>query len=190
MNSKAEIIFDAITGIREHIVEEAQDYCFRRRRLPWRRYAGWVACLALAVCVGCFAAYIGMDSKGAGSAADSSGAPGICGNVPSNENMAPAEMEENDNNGEVPESDGAEYHLAAVVLEVGDGYLLVEPLEGEAVLASADRVMVSVAGLDGLPALQEGDRVDITFNGMIMETYPAQISALDVARADQQADGS
>ena len=42
MSQKAEILFDAITGIREDLVEEAQRHVFCRRA-RWRRYGGLAA---------------------------------------------------------------------------------------------------------------------------------------------------
>ena len=65
--NKAEIFFDAITGLREELVEEALD-CRFRRRVPWSRYAGLAACLALVVCVGWFGLMLaggGMGGSGA-----------------------------------------------------------------------------------------------------------------------------
>ena len=44
---KEEIFFDAITNIREDLVEAAQNYDFHRR-VRWERWAGLAACLALA----------------------------------------------------------------------------------------------------------------------------------------------
>ena len=51
MSQKAEILFDAITGIREDLVEEAQRHVFCRRA-RWRRYGGLAACLVLAALAG------------------------------------------------------------------------------------------------------------------------------------------
>ena len=48
MNEKAEILFDAVTGIRPELVERALDAPIRRRPV-WRRYAALAACLALIV---------------------------------------------------------------------------------------------------------------------------------------------
>ena len=63
----------------------------------------------------------------------------------------------------------------ASVLEVHEGYLLVEPLEGEAVRGSADRITVSTGQLEDLPALEAGDVVTVAFDGVVMESYPAQL---------------
>lgn len=51
MREKAEIFFDAVTYIRPELVEEAQNYVFRRRTV-WRRLVPLAACLTLAVCLG------------------------------------------------------------------------------------------------------------------------------------------
>lgn len=81
--------------------------------------------------------------------------------------------------------------FSARVLEVGDTALLVEPAEGSAELASADQIRVNLAedaevlGLDGgacaLADIAVGDTVEITYDGMIAESYPAQIGAQRVA---------
>ena len=53
MREKAEIFFDAVTCVREALVEEAQRHVFRRRsRRP--QYLALAACAALAVCLGLF----------------------------------------------------------------------------------------------------------------------------------------
>ena len=68
------------------------------------------------------------------------------------------------------------------MLEVHDGWLLVEPLEGEDILSSADRFMVSLAGVEEVPDLEAGEEIAVTFDGMIRESYPAQVTATRVER--------
>lgn len=75
--SKAEKLFDAITNVREELVEEALDYRFpAKRAIPWQRYAKWAACLALVVCIGYLASTLrmggmaGSDSTGNGAIMD------------------------------------------------------------------------------------------------------------------------
>lgn len=170
---EAEILYDAITGIRETIVEEAQDYRFRKRA-QWQQYVGLAACLVLVVCIGYFASHIGMGGSNAAppNASESAGSNGCAAPGDGSDQVS----------GEVPDSSGDSFNqetFTAAVLEIRDGWLLVEPLEGEAIRVSADRIMVSVSGLEGLPALQAGDRVDITFDGMILESYPAQITGVE-----------
>ena len=52
--SREEIFFDAITNLREELVEEAQEYVFRKH--SWRRYTRLAACLALTaiLCLGIY----------------------------------------------------------------------------------------------------------------------------------------
>ena len=68
----------------------------------------------------------------------------------------------------------------ATVLEVYEGgSILVEPLAEEtAILASADRLTLSAENAvlpEGVAALSVGDTVSIAFDGMIAESYPAQL---------------
>ena len=70
----AEKLFDAITEVREDLVEEALDYRFQAKKaVPWQRYAKWAACLALVVCIGYLAANLDLRMGGMNSTADSSG---------------------------------------------------------------------------------------------------------------------
>lgn len=81
--------------------------------------------------------------------------------------------------------------FTAAVLEAGEKTLLVEPAEGSAELASADRISVgltagaAVLDVDGEPCtladIRVGDTVEITYSGMIEESYPAQITAQRIA---------
>ena len=63
----------------------------------------------------------------------------------------------------------------AVVLEVHERYILVEPLEGEEIRRTADRITVSTGELEDLPELEAGDLVVVAFGGGVMESYPAQL---------------
>ena len=68
--------------------------------------------------------------------------------------------------------------FTATVLEAGEGYLLVEPVEGDPMLATADQIQVSTEGVELPDGATEGSRVTITFTGGVMESYPAQISGV------------
>ncbi len=80
--------------------------------------------------------------------------------------------------------------FTAVVNIAEEDSLEVEPVEGSAELSSADRIRVSL-GEDTLyfdadgedidrPEFTEGQQIDIVYNGMIAESYPAQISAIEI----------
>jgi len=49
-------------------------------------------------------------------------------------------------------------------------------LEGESELLSSDKIVVSFWNLKQVPEIEEGDILEIVYDGMIQETYPAQIS--------------
>ena len=81
--------------------------------------------------------------------------------------------------------------FSASVLEMTEKTLLIEPEQGSAERASADRISVSLtqdaellnlAGDSCTPAdIHVGDTVEITYDGVIAESYPAQITARRVA---------
>ena len=78
--SGAEKFYDAITQVREDLVEEALDYRFTRRRtIRWQRYVPLAACLALVVYIGYLAANLrmgGMNTAGGNDGSDNSAATG------------------------------------------------------------------------------------------------------------------
>lgn len=75
----------------------------------------------------------------------------------------------------------------ATVIEVTDSSILVKPVDDSPELDSSDQF--SVPNTEKL-ALQTGDTVEITYNGEILESYPAQlgevyeITPLEQAKAD------
>ncbi len=79
-----------------------------------------------------------------------------------------------------------EVSFRATVLENNGSNLLVEPEEGSAELRSADKISVHVSddvklfdsqdkGIN-IDAIEAGDKVQIFYNGLIAESYPAQIN--------------
>ncbi|MGN0586821.1 MAG: hypothetical protein ACI4JF_05985 [Oscillospiraceae bacterium] len=69
--------------------------------------------------------------------------------------------------------------LHAEILEVSDNTILVKPLEGQWELGSADKIF---AGTDNVSEeIKEqfavGAQVEIGYDGLVMETYPAQVNA-------------
>ena len=69
-----------------------------------------------------------------------------------------------------------EESFEATVLELSVVSAVVEPLEGEEERKSSDRIRFSVKGLEGA-WVEPGDIVEIFYDGMIKESYPAGISA-------------
>jgi len=76
----------------------------------------------------------------------------------------------------------------AIVLE-NNGSLLVEPVEGSAELRSADKIIIHTSDTKilnyankeiDITAITVNQRVEVSYNGMIMESYPAQIMAFKI----------
>lgn len=69
----------------------------------------------------------------------------------------------------------------ATVLENMGTSILVQPHEGEDVLKSSDKIVVRLpkdnAVLEDLSQFAVGSKVKITYDGLIRESYPAQITA-------------
>lgn len=74
-----------------------------------------------------------------------------------------------------PEETEPETFLAEI-LEISRKSVLVEPLEDERERKSSDQISFSIGELEDIGA-EEGDIVEITYDGLIMESYPAQIHA-------------
>lgn len=89
---------------------------------------------------------------------------------------------------EPPADTGNEMVLRARVLSVESGSMLVEPVEGSAELASADRISVTLEHMAPSPEPQAGDIVEITYNGEILESYPAQLGAVYGITVAEQAE--
>lgn len=183
MNRKAEKLFDAITLLGEDLVEEAQNYVFRKRRSAWRTFGSLAACMALVASLGLLAAL----PRGCGGAAPPSGDMNSSAGAPSSPaEMPPAASEDtmygdgSDAPGDsAPAPGGAPSapearQFTARVLEVREDGLLVEPLEGEAERRMADRIEVAAGG--GVPALAAGDLVRVTYSGEIQEIDPPRIT--------------
>ena len=64
----------------------------------------------------------------------------------------------------------------ATILEVRDGYYLVEPVDGSTELNSADQITVPITNINPSPEPEVGDVLEIEYDGSIAESYPAQIT--------------
>jgi len=72
---------------------------------------------------------------------------------------------------------GGEQAFDATILEIQDGRAVVEAAEGAAIRNSADQISFSTEGLDEIGA-EVGDIVTVVYTGPVMESYPAQITAV------------
>lgn len=68
-----------------------------------------------------------------------------------------------------------EYAFQATVLEVTETHLLVEPVEGSRERDCSDKMVIVLEGRPVWPLPREGDLVEICYDGMIQELYPARI---------------
>ena len=75
------------------------------------------------------------------------------------------------------------HRFVATILELDGTTALVQPVEGEDELRSADKIHFGIADLGGIGA-QVGSDVEIYYTGGIMESYPAQINAIKWTLAD------
>ena len=64
----------------------------------------------------------------------------------------------------------------ATILEIHDGYYLVEPVAGSTELNSADQITVPMTNMNPSPEPEVGDVLKIEYDGSIAESYPAQIT--------------
>jgi hypothetical protein len=72
---------------------------------------------------------------------------------------------------------GDEQSFLATIIEISGNTVTVEPLEGEDILRSSDRVTFATDNLDEI-GVSVGDVVNILYKGEIMESYPAQVNAV------------
>lgn len=68
------------------------------------------------------------------------------------------------------------FTFQAIILEIQDGYYLVEPIEGSAECNSADQITIPITNMNPSPEPEVGDILEIEYDGSIAESYPAQIA--------------
>lgn len=193
MNRKAEIFFDAITLLREDLVEEAQNYIFRKKRSGWRRFGSLAACAVLVVSLGMLAVLPrgcgGAGGSGANSAPPQSAdtAPDLSGGAyygdGSDHNMngapPPAPTEEPEAAPADTPGDGL-IRFSGHVLKVLEDELLVAPFDSLPEVPAL--VRVPTAGLGELPEFYLGGVVQVACRGFTLEEGAAV--AENVARID------
>ncbi len=82
------------------------------------------------------------------------------------------------------EEDKVEYSFNATILEINGDSVIVEPLADEQESNSASRISFGISGLPNIDA-KVGDFVKVTYTGGIMESYPAQINAINWEKAKE-----
>ncbi len=71
-----------------------------------------------------------------------------------------------------------EFSFCGTIIQVEENLFFVEPDKNEEIRKSADKIMVGKLQLDTNVKFEIGERVKITYDGYVMETYPAQIKAI------------
>ena len=75
-----------------------------------------------------------------------------------------------------------EYLFRGTITQVEENLFFVEPDENEDIRKSADKVMVQKLKNDTNVKFEVGERVKITYDGDVMETYPVQIKATKIEK--------
>ena len=80
------------------------------------------------------------------------------------------------------EEEKEQYEFVATIIGAYESSILVEPEEGTNERKSSDKISMSITrptnGINDFYIV--GNKVKITYNGMIMESYPAQIVATKI----------
>lgn len=73
---------------------------------------------------------------------------------------------------------GDQAYFQAIVQEISEKQILVTPVEGSSELNSSDLIWVTknVVSANGVPDIKVGNTIQIVYDGLIQETYPAQIN--------------
>ena len=65
------------------------------------------------------------------------------------------------------------------IIEATDSYIIVEPNEGDEIRKTADKISIAL-GKNNDTIYMVGTNLKVTYNGTIMETYPAQVEAIKI----------
>lgn len=65
--------------------------------------------------------------------------------------------------------------MRATITEIGNSSMTVTPVKGSDELKSSDKFTIAISDMDASREPVAGDTVEITYNGDILETYPAQL---------------
>ena len=189
MSQKSEKFFDAVTRLREDLIEEAQNYQFRKKAAGWKKFGSLAACIMLIMSIGilaalprgCGSAGGGADSNSSANVPADSAAPqdapstdtapppygDVSGGASSEPGGPPAEASENED----PMVGAEHYQFTAIVVEVQDEAILAEPIEYD----SHYQVLIPFTNLE-FPTLTEGDWIMVTVEGgLVLTTDPPVI---------------
>jgi len=72
-----------------------------------------------------------------------------------------------------------EYSFCGTITQIEENLFFVKPDENEEIRKSADLIMVQKLKIDTNVKLEIGERIKVTYDGNVLETYPAQINAIN-----------
>lgn len=64
-----------------------------------------------------------------------------------------------------------------VISHMEDSYVIVNPLENEEEIKAADKISIPIKAIDEIK-VNEGDTIEIVYDGIIKESYPAQLGEI------------
>ena len=178
MNRKAEIFFDAITLLREDLVEEAQNYVFRKKRRGWRTFGSLAACAVLVVSLGMLAVLprgcgagsgsdMSMNTSGNSSPPAGQTAPDVNGDMPyGGSDMNGAAPPPAPEEPEAAPGDGL-VRFSGRVVEIFEDELLVEPVS--TLPDGPELVRIPTGGLENLPEFYLDGNVTIVCEAVVWE---------------------
>ena len=71
-----------------------------------------------------------------------------------------------------------EYSFCGTITQIEENLFFVKPDENEEIRKSADLIMVQKLKIDTNVKYEIGERIKVTYDGNVLETYPAQINAI------------
>lgn len=71
-----------------------------------------------------------------------------------------------------------EYLFCGTITKIEENLFLVKPDENEEIRKSADLIMVQKLKIDNNVKFEIGERIKVTYDGNVLETYPAQINTI------------
>lgn len=76
----------------------------------------------------------------------------------------------------------SEKSFCGIITQVENNSFLVRPDENEEIKKSADLIMVEKLKIDTNVKYEIGEKIRIIYDGDVMDTYPAQINAIEYER--------
>ena len=81
------------------------------------------------------------------------------------------------------------YKMTGTVMEIINGTMIVEPIEGEDELSSSDKFVISMEYMNASTEPEVGEIIEVTYKGDIEETYPARLGGVtDISVVDSISD--